>query len=493
MKCFSTQAKPQSACAGLIEAGSGDSTEVVISAQIEEHSSLPSSGDDDDNSKDTAAPNTNTNTTNNNNNNNSEQYLDSADVAVEQPAPPCGANIPHSVIYDLLVGENTPFADTFIHPSTVPPPSRVKRARQDKTEVEPSAVDIPAGSNSGDEADDGGGWTVVRHESIDVVDANINDSDSINDHDNDNDNDNDNDTGSDASVPREIVDADTEMLILYQKYERFRFFQTEKLGRECPSCNHLQVHSFGGAAPSGDIQQQSSGDKHSAEEEPSPVSDNVLHCTESHECVHLRLRLAPSYPDGCTVACSVCKRTRLERLNTGYYHCQQCQYDCCGDCSKSRLKRRDQSRLCPTWCSGSGGSGSGSDSAAIISSDVTPSSPPTPTPTPTASDEENKVVCTHCGTTYCFLHGGAHLNSTCSEYTASIAEQVNATTEVISTISKPCPGCGLPIEKSGGCNHMKCNNCNTAFCWVCGKQIDDDTFPAHFQWWNPSGCVNMQV
>lgn len=39
---------------------------------------------------------------------------------------------------------------------------------------------------------------------------------------------------------------------------------------------------------------------------------------------------------------------------------------------------------------------------------------------------------------------------------------------------------------------MKCQ-CGAAFCWLCGKQIDDATFPAHFQWWNPAGCANLQV
>jgi hypothetical protein len=39
---------------------------------------------------------------------------------------------------------------------------------------------------------------------------------------------------------------------------------------------------------------------------------------------------------------------------------------------------------------------------------------------------------------------------------------------------------------------MKCQ-CGVAFCWLCGKQIEDSLFPSHFQWWNPSGCSNLQV
>ncbi len=28
---------------------------------------------------------------------------------------------------------------------------------------------------------------------------------------------------------------------------------------------------------------------------------------------------------------------------------------------------------------------------------------------------------------------------------------------------------------------------------MCGKAVDDAVFPAHFQWWNPAGCANMQM
>ena len=48
------------------------------------------------------------------------------------------------------------------------------------------------------------------------------------------------------------------------------------------------------------------------------------------------------------------------------------------------------------------------------------------------------------------------------------------------------------INLTEGCNHMKCT-CGQAFCWLCGKPIEDTIFPAHFQWWNPSGCSNLQM
>ena len=40
---------------------------------------------------------------------------------------------------------------------------------------------------------------------------------------------------------------------------------------------------------------------------------------------------------------------------------------------------------------------------------------------------------------------------------------------------------------------MQCPKCQTYFCWLCLKVVDDDMFPAHFQWWNLGGCPNLQM
>lgn len=45
--------------------------------------------------------------------------------------------------------------------------------------------------------------------------------------------------------------------------------------------------------------------------------------------------------------------------------------------------------------------------------------------------------------------------------------------------TKPCPKCGVDIEKNGGCNHMTCRNpgCKAEFCWACGSA----DFGNHYQ------------
>jgi hypothetical protein len=46
-----------------------------------------------------------------------------------------------------------------------------------------------------------------------------------------------------------------------------------------------------------------------------------------------------------------------------------------------------------------------------------------------------------------------------------------------SKYSKPCPSCRVDIEKSEGCNHMTCTQCEYTFCWICLSECED----GHFQ------------
>uniref|UniRef100_A0AC34FC49 RBR-type E3 ubiquitin transferase n=1 Tax=Panagrolaimus sp. ES5 TaxID=591445 RepID=A0AC34FC49_9BILA len=79
-----------------------------------------------------------------------------------------------------------------------------------------------------------------------------------------------------------------------------------------------------------------------------------------------------------------------------------------------------------------------------------------------------------CGTFFCFLcNHEAHEPVPCSIIKRWIkkCEGDSLTMKWISSSTKDCPKCGIPIEKNGGCNRMVCknNSCNFQFCWSCLK------------------------
>mmetsp|Transcript_6280 Transcript_6280/g.12991 ORF Transcript_6280/g.12991 Transcript_6280/m.12991 type:complete len:586 (-) Transcript_6280:74-1831(-) len=41
------------------------------------------------------------------------------------------------------------------------------------------------------------------------------------------------------------------------------------------------------------------------------------------------------------------------------------------------------------------------------------------------------------------------------------------TSRWVTTNTRPCPSCSVPISKAGGCNHVRCSHCGANFCWAC--------------------------
>uniref|UniRef100_H3GFH7 RBR-type E3 ubiquitin transferase n=2 Tax=Phytophthora ramorum TaxID=164328 RepID=H3GFH7_PHYRM len=110
-----------------------------------------------------------------------------------------------------------------------------------------------------------------------------------------------------------------------------------------------------------------------------------------------------------------------------------------------------------------------------------------------AGSDQPECVCEACEREFCFVHSSAHQGRTCAEYDKKMIAVEKLNNALISKISKPCPGCQNNVEKTGGCNQMKCVVCSTSFCWICLKIIDDSVFPEHFQWWNVGGCAGNQM
>lgn len=84
------------------------------------------------------------------------------------------------------------------------------------------------------------------------------------------------------------------------------------------------------------------------------------------------------------------------------------------------------------------------------------------------------VTCQKCGKKMCFVHGVRwHEGQTCAAFQAEKERReeaeagTKATLEHLRRKTKACPrrGCGIRIEKNGGCDHMKCRKCGLDFSW----------------------------
>ncbi|KAF6115677.1 parkin RBR E3 ubiquitin protein ligase [Phyllostomus discolor] len=104
--------------------------------------------------------------------------------------------------------------------------------------------------------------------------------------------------------------------------------------------------------------------------------------------------------------------------------------------------------------------------------------------------EQREVTCgggdgLGCGLVFCRDCGEAAHDGECSAPAASAAvaqvyrvdekaaEQARweeSSKETIKQTTKPCPRCRVPVEKNGGCMHMKCPQpqCRLDWCWHCG-------------------------
>jgi E3 ubiquitin-protein ligase RNF14 len=71
------------------------------------------------------------------------------------------------------------------------------------------------------------------------------------------------------------------------------------------------------------------------------------------------------------------------------------------------------------------------------------------------------------------------------------AEDEILTNHWIQSNTQPCPNCDTPIEKSVGCNHMRCRRCDTHFCYLCGQWIDPSDPYLHFN--NPRSPCDQRL
>ncbi|KAI8472707.1 MAG: hypothetical protein J3K34DRAFT_204977 [Monoraphidium minutum] len=76
-----------------------------------------------------------------------------------------------------------------------------------------------------------------------------------------------------------------------------------------------------------------------------------------------------------------------------------------------------------------------------------------------------------CGVSFCFkCRDEPHSPCTCKMW-QMWQEKISGDSETrnwLQANTKPCPKCGKPVEKNGGCNLVVCQ-CRQPFCWLCGQ------------------------
>ena len=87
------------------------------------------------------------------------------------------------------------------------------------------------------------------------------------------------------------------------------------------------------------------------------------------------------------------------------------------------------------------------------------------------------IVCPVCSTAICTkCCTENHLGMTCETYQSELEERNKAFSAFKEANGiKDCPRCGMPIEKSEGCNHVTCQQCDSHLCWVCMESFPNAT------------------
>lgn len=84
-------------------------------------------------------------------------------------------------------------------------------------------------------------------------------------------------------------------------------------------------------------------------------------------------------------------------------------------------------------------------------------------------------TCAKCLTVTCTFCHAPHEGKTCAEYKDEVSGGYQATQKLKKELGiKDCPRCMTPLEKTEGCNHMKCRGCGAHLCWVCLEVFSTD-------------------
>ncbi|KAM5264005.1 E3 ubiquitin-protein ligase RNF217 [Ctenodactylus gundi] len=94
-------------------------------------------------------------------------------------------------------------------------------------------------------------------------------------------------------------------------------------------------------------------------------------------------------------------------------------------------------------------------------------------PTPSRSESKYKIQCPACQFIWCFkCHSPWHEGVNCKEYKKGdkLLRHWASEIEHGQRNAQKCPKCKIHIQRTEGCDHMTCSQCNTNFCYRCGER-----------------------
>eukprot|EP01103_Thecamoeba_quadrilineata_P006230 TRINITY_DN1595_c0_g1_i4.p1 TRINITY_DN1595_c0_g1~~TRINITY_DN1595_c0_g1_i4.p1 ORF type:complete len:641 (+),score=130.04 TRINITY_DN1595_c0_g1_i4:85-2007(+) len=98
---------------------------------------------------------------------------------------------------------------------------------------------------------------------------------------------------------------------------------------------------------------------------------------------------------------------------------------------------------------------------------------------PVLGDGENKMLTCECGKAFCFDCGeNWHEGLTCKQSRKAQKKEGEKEKDEKKAArwkrknTKPCPRCGISIQKMAGCEFMQCGGCDYHFCWKCLEPHD---------------------
>ncbi|EGS17219.1 uncharacterized protein CTHT_0065370 [Thermochaetoides thermophila DSM 1495] len=106
-------------------------------------------------------------------------------------------------------------------------------------------------------------------------------------------------------------------------------------------------------------------------------------------------------------------------------------------------------------------------------------------------DDERLAICVDCNFAFCkrckkSWHGPfVYCKRTVEEKNQGQTIEDLATLEYIRRYTSPCPSCDAPVQKTAGCNHMRCSRCDTHFCYLCSAWLEPSNPYRHFNGGSP--------